>query len=385
MHRVDTATAIATPPAQNPAGTPGYFSQGGPTGSPPATVPGQDWFNSAQEELVAPILAEGLALSKTENNQLYQAIRRISARTIGGMSNVNFASSVAANALTNALKGQNGADPSATNPVDVVFRSTTLIDTGLVLRRFTAAMSITAPQGATFGFIANEIGYLYKYLVDDGATQQLGLCKKAVHDESQLHSTTAIGTGADSDNVLYTTTAVSNAAVRLIGRELIQTGATPGDWSNASTRREVWTPAMNKTAGVLASASASHATSYSASIATFASPVNVEAGDLILCTYTAEAVRNGADFAGLISMGIFVGSAVLESTGIANQPTKRTMLLHGHSIFGNGYIYKSETHVARVATAGTISSYGATQTALYGTAAINQSSHVTVQIVRPNL
>lgn len=74
MHRVDTATAVAAPPAQNPAGTPGYFSQGSPTGSPPATVPGQDFYNSVQEELVGAIVGAGLALSKANNGQLLQAI-----------------------------------------------------------------------------------------------------------------------------------------------------------------------------------------------------------------------------------------------------------------------------------------------------------------------
>ena len=77
MHRVDTATAVATPPTQNPAGTQGYFSQGSPTGSPPATVPGQDWFNSVQEELVGVILAAGLTPSKANNAQLIAALRAL--------------------------------------------------------------------------------------------------------------------------------------------------------------------------------------------------------------------------------------------------------------------------------------------------------------------
>ncbi|MDO8706436.1 MAG: hypothetical protein Q7J84_15965 [Sulfuricaulis sp.] len=74
MHRVDTATAVAAPPAQNPVGAPGYFTQGSSTGSPPATVPGQDFFNSVQEELIGTIVAAGLAPSKADNTQLLQAI-----------------------------------------------------------------------------------------------------------------------------------------------------------------------------------------------------------------------------------------------------------------------------------------------------------------------
>lgn len=77
MQRVDTATAIATLPAQNPAGTPGYFSQGSPTGSPPATVPGQDWFNAVQEEIIAVIVAAGITPDKSNNAQLLAAIQSI--------------------------------------------------------------------------------------------------------------------------------------------------------------------------------------------------------------------------------------------------------------------------------------------------------------------
>lgn len=87
MHRVDTATAIAALPSLNPVGTPGFFSQGSPTGSPPATVPGQDWFNSVQEELAATVLGAGIALSKSNNGQLLQAIRlMVSAAAITGSS-----------------------------------------------------------------------------------------------------------------------------------------------------------------------------------------------------------------------------------------------------------------------------------------------------------
>lgn len=387
MHRVDTATAAVSLPAPQAVGSPGWFTQGDPGLGIPATVPGPDFFNMAQEELANVVLGAGITLdaSKLNFSQLFHAIQRIVARAQGGLSNASFVSSVAANALTNALKGINGLDPSPANPVSVSFRSTTLTDTAPVVRSIEAAMSIVAPQGATFGFTANETGYLYKYLVDDGATLQMGLTKKAIFDESRLHDTVAIGAGSDSDNVLYTTSAVTNAAVRLIGRELIQTGATPGDWSNASTRRDVWAPAMAKTIGLLASASGAHATSYSSAFANFVSPVNVEPGDLVHCTYTVEALRNGAEFASLMSMGVFSGTATLDDTGILNHPGRRTMIFHGASIFGGGYIYKSETHVARIATAGTIVSYGPVITANYGTAATSQKSHIAAQIYRPNL
>lgn len=74
MFRVDTTTAVATLPATKPAGTQGYFTEGNPSSGLLATVPGVDWFNMTQEELMAVVLAAGLTPSKTDNTQLLQAI-----------------------------------------------------------------------------------------------------------------------------------------------------------------------------------------------------------------------------------------------------------------------------------------------------------------------
>lgn len=70
MDRVDTSTAVASQPAQESPGTPGYFTKGNPSGGTPATVPGQDWFNSMQEEIIGAIEASGQTPDKAEQNQL---------------------------------------------------------------------------------------------------------------------------------------------------------------------------------------------------------------------------------------------------------------------------------------------------------------------------
>lgn len=61
MHRVDTSTAATQLPANDPVGTPGFFTKGNPATATPATVPGQDWFNAVQEELIAILTAAGVA------------------------------------------------------------------------------------------------------------------------------------------------------------------------------------------------------------------------------------------------------------------------------------------------------------------------------------
>lgn len=77
MFRVDTSTAAAALPTNDPVGTPGYFTKGDPVGGIPATVPGQDWCNSVQEEILAPILAAGLTPSKANRAQLLQALQTL--------------------------------------------------------------------------------------------------------------------------------------------------------------------------------------------------------------------------------------------------------------------------------------------------------------------
>ncbi|HXG27831.1 MAG TPA: hypothetical protein VNJ47_03165 [Nevskiales bacterium] len=84
MHRVDTSTAIPALPANEPAGAPGYFSKGDPGLGQSATVPGKDWFNAVQEEIVHVILQAGLVLDKALHTQLFSAIvKHIVARVAG--------------------------------------------------------------------------------------------------------------------------------------------------------------------------------------------------------------------------------------------------------------------------------------------------------------
>jgi len=77
MQRVDTSTAAAALPTNDPNGTPGYFTKGDPVGGTPATVPGQDWFNSVQEEILAPILAAGMTPDKAVRSQLLAALKTL--------------------------------------------------------------------------------------------------------------------------------------------------------------------------------------------------------------------------------------------------------------------------------------------------------------------
>ena len=78
MFRIDSAaTAAALPVPAAVGGTVGYFTEGDPVNSVPATVVSADWLNMIQEELMALVLAAGIAPSKVTRTQVRDSILQL--------------------------------------------------------------------------------------------------------------------------------------------------------------------------------------------------------------------------------------------------------------------------------------------------------------------
>lgn len=92
MQRVTRSTAaVALPAPPAGAGAPGFFTGGNPGTGTPATVPGFEWFNGVQEELMYVIEQAGLTGSATDHTKLRQAIQLlVSAGTIPAGAIVSF-------------------------------------------------------------------------------------------------------------------------------------------------------------------------------------------------------------------------------------------------------------------------------------------------------
>jgi hypothetical protein len=75
MQRVKRSTAVAVMPAMPAGGTPGFFAHPDPAGGVPATVPGFEWYNCVQEEMVAVIVAAAIGLDINDTSQLLKALR----------------------------------------------------------------------------------------------------------------------------------------------------------------------------------------------------------------------------------------------------------------------------------------------------------------------
>jgi hypothetical protein len=174
------------------------------------------------------------------------------------LSNFGLVASVAANALTIAVKGIDGNDPSSSNPVAVPFRSATAGSGDVDVLTLTAATSIVISSGSTLGAPTGSVPFrVWIVGFNDGGTFRLGaiLCTtlaSGVLTQFPLSawgiasSTAEGGAGAaDSAQTFYTGTAVASKAYTVLGYLSFETGiATAGTWDAAPTRVQVFGPGV---------------------------------------------------------------------------------------------------------------------------------------------
>jgi hypothetical protein len=175
-----------------------------------------------------------------EIGRLQLAVKRLQAQATLGMLNGKIVASVAASVLTVAVKTLSGADPSASDPVYILFRDATAANGGYVLRTVTSALSVTISSGSTLGTTNSTAFRLWITAHDDGGTVRLGVSNRsnssqiwALGDYILASSTAEGGAGAaDSAGVIYTGTAVTSKPMRVLGFMTWNSGlATAGTWS----------------------------------------------------------------------------------------------------------------------------------------------------------
>lgn len=165
--------------------------------------------------------------------------------------NGSLTASVAANALTIALKTAAGANPSTTDPVLVAFRNATIGTGTVTLLAVTSALSIVIPSGATMGQSNAVAARLWVALINNAGTVELAAINTqtttGIHpvNESSLISTTALGTGSDNAGVWYSTSARANVAMRLAGY-IESTQATAGTWATTPSVIQTMGPGVRK-------------------------------------------------------------------------------------------------------------------------------------------
>ena len=161
------------------------------------------------------------------------------------MLNGTLTATIAANALTVAIKTKAGTDPSATDPVLVLFRNATAATGDYSLITLTAATSFVVSSGSTLGATSATAFRLWIVGFNDGGTFRLGainaLSGTNIYPLGQfpLASSTAEGGAgaADSAQVFYTGMAVTSKAYTILGYASYESGlTTAGTWDATPTR-----------------------------------------------------------------------------------------------------------------------------------------------------
>jgi hypothetical protein len=167
------------------------------------------------------------------------------------MINGSLAASVGSSALTIAIKGNNGSDPSATNAVNVLIRNATAATGTYTNLALTAATSLVISSGSKVGASNGTAFRLWIIGFNDGGTFRLGaincLSGTSIYPLGQFpiaSSTAEGGAGAaDSAQVFYTGTAVTSKAYVVLGYAEWASGlTTAGTWDAAPTRLELFGP-----------------------------------------------------------------------------------------------------------------------------------------------
>ncbi len=170
--------------------------------------------------------------------------------------NLQLNASVAANILTVAVKGNNGADPSNSNPVLIPFRDPTAANGGPIWRAVTGALSLSTSVGAHLGASsANQAFRVWVVAFDNAGTVVLAVWQSvtggtsptaiAALNEAAPTNTTAMSAAATSAGVAYSAAALTGKSFRILGYLDFASGqATPGSYATAPATVQLFGPGI---------------------------------------------------------------------------------------------------------------------------------------------
>jgi len=207
----------------------GWFCFARNLGAGDATItPATSTINGAAK-LVLKQYEQAVVVSDGSN---YQALPiRLDITQTDGCYRGKIVASVAANALTLAVKTISGDDPSPADPVLFFMRDAGANLPGNIgVRIVTAALSITIPSCAALGHVSARDQQVFVYCVDNAGTIELAVSNKFFDPSVRLQSTTAIGAGSTDPATLYSNSARTNVAWKPLAR-CVSNQTTAGTWA----------------------------------------------------------------------------------------------------------------------------------------------------------
>lgn len=153
------------------------------------------------------------------------------------LQNLTLTATVGSSALTISVKDKGGSNASATSPIYVGFRNATIATGTYSQVAITGALSLVVSSGSTLGWTSAFAENAFIYLINNAGTAELAISTALYVDEGTVITTTAEGGAgaADSRTAIYSTTARTGVAIRLIGR-ITATEATAGTWATAPSQ-----------------------------------------------------------------------------------------------------------------------------------------------------
>lgn len=193
---------------------------------------------------VSLVIPSGTQVFISTDGVLTWYVRSIDAQGMNAALNLQINATVSGNALTIAIKDRNGNDPSASSPVLIPFRNSSLTSGGVAFRAVTSALSITVPNGAQLGTAAMPAFRVWLVAFDNAGSVVLGVIQTvtggatptniAAINEEALTTGTAIDVNADSAGVFYSNGAVTSKPLRILGHVDFSAGqASAGVWVTA--------------------------------------------------------------------------------------------------------------------------------------------------------
>lgn len=175
-----------------------------------------------------------------------------SAASFGAPVNLQLNASVGSNQITVAIKGNNGSDPSATNPVIIPFRDATIANGDPVVLSLTSALSITVNSTNTLGCVSAQMCRLWVVAFNNGGSIAIGLFNAlsgtniAPINEAVLQSSASGTTGGSLAQTYYaSTSSITSKAIRILGYIDIQE-VTAGTWALGPTYVQLFGPGIKK-------------------------------------------------------------------------------------------------------------------------------------------
>jgi len=174
------------------------------------------------------------------------------------VANATLVPSVAASALTIALKTVAGNDPSAGDPVLVDYRNATVATGDQTVLSVVAATSLVVPSGATLG-TSNNVAFKFWIVgFNDGGTFRLGavnvLSGTNIYPLGQfpIASATSISAASGSAQVIYSNAAVTSKAYVVIGYLSYESGlAAVGTYGVPPIRVQLYSPSFPLPGGLI--------------------------------------------------------------------------------------------------------------------------------------